>query len=58
MKGFEHVMVGDVRRGSSSRLVTVLAIALDNDRISWAKRIPMTPIDPEVIALRSAARRN
>jgi hypothetical protein len=58
MKGGEHVMLCDVRNGSSARIVSVLAVAFEHRRVSWAKRIFMTPIDDEVIALRAADRRN
>lgn len=58
IKGFGHVMVGDVRRGRSPRVVSVLAVALENGAVSWAKRIFMSPLDDTVIALQSAAQRN
>lgn len=58
MKGCEHVMLCDVRSGSSARIVSVLAVAFEHREVSWAKRIFMTPIDDEVIALQSAGGRN
>ena len=58
MKGCGHVMLCDVRNGSSARIVSVLAVAFERRQVSWAKRIFMTPIDHEVIALRSADGRN
>jgi TolB-like protein len=58
MNGCEYILLGDVRPGSSARIVSVLAMAFEHGRIAWAKRIFMTPVDHEVIALQSAARRN
>ena len=58
MKGCGHVMLCDVRNGSSARIVSVLAVAFERQQMSWAKRIFMMPIDHEVIALRSAGGRN
>lgn len=58
MKGCGHVVLCDVRNGSSARIVSVLAVAFERRQVSWAKRIFMTPIDREVIELRSAGGRN
>ena len=58
MKGCGHVVLCDVRNGSSARIVSVLAVAFERRQVAWAKRIFMTPIDREVIDLRSAGGRN
>jgi hypothetical protein len=34
VKGCAHILLGDVRRGSSARIVSVLAMALEHGRIS------------------------
>jgi hypothetical protein len=53
-----NVVVCDVRPGRSSNCVTVMAVKIIEGRVQWAKRIPLSPLDEKVIALRCAEQRN
>jgi hypothetical protein len=52
------VVACDVRPGRTPNSVTVMAVKIIDGRVQWAKRIPLSPLDDKVIALRCAEQRN